>query len=93
MIGNLPEDNEELTATSLTFTLKMILSYKNMLLNINSFTVNIFWETINKKAFGYPESFWFHMELMAGFEPAACALRVRCSTTEPHQPAFLFYNV
>jgi len=37
MIGNLPEDNEELTATSLTFTLKMILSYKNMLLNINSY--------------------------------------------------------
>ena len=34
-----------------------------------------------------------HMELMAGFEPATCALRVRCSTTEPHQLALLFYNV
>ncbi len=25
------------------------------------------------------------LELMVGIEPTACALRVRCSTAEPHQ--------
>jgi hypothetical protein len=29
------------------------------------------------------------MELMVGFEPTTCALRVRCSTPEPHQHAII----
>lgn len=30
------------------------------------------------------------LELMEGFEPSTCALRVRCSTPEPHQHAYIF---
>ena len=30
----------------------------------------------------------YFLELMAGFEPATGALRMRCSTTEPHQPTY-----